>query len=84
MKVRFRNDRGRKKRVRFGWKGRILEKVKEYKYLEYVFRTNGGQEAQKEERVRKAAMVMGQVWSFGKKMFNRDLQRKLWLLDTLV
>ncbi|EFN81241.1 hypothetical protein EAI_09373, partial [Harpegnathos saltator] len=43
-------------------KGKRIEEVKEYKYLGYVMRRNGGQEAQVRDRVRKGARIMGQVW----------------------
>jgi len=36
------------------------------------------------ERVKKAAMVMGEVWGIGKRRFGRDWNRRIWLFDRLV
>ncbi|EFN75997.1 hypothetical protein EAI_05292, partial [Harpegnathos saltator] len=43
-------------------KGKRLEEVKEYRYLGYMIQSNGGQEVQIKERVRKTAVVMREVW----------------------
>ena len=55
-----------------------------FKYLGYVLMRNGGQEAHIEERVRKGAAVMGQVWGIGKRRFGKDWGRRVWLYDKLV
>ncbi|EZA46405.1 hypothetical protein X777_00193 [Ooceraea biroi] len=67
--VRFKRGGGRRRIVKWWWKGREIEEVKEVKYLEYKFKRNGGQEAQVEDRVKKAMGVMGQVWGIGKRRF---------------
>lgn len=36
------------------------------------------------ERVRKAAVIMGQVWGIGKRRFRGDGGRRLWIFDRLV
>ncbi|XP_025993782.2 uncharacterized protein LOC113004505 [Solenopsis invicta] len=82
--MRFRKGGGRWKRVRWKWKGRGLEEVKEFDYLGYRFQTNGGQEAHLRERIRKAASAMGQVWGIGKRRFGKDWGRRVWLFDRLV
>jgi len=46
--------------------------VKKVVYLGYRLRRNGRQEAQIEERMKKAMGVMGQVWSIGKMRFRGD------------
>lgn len=66
------------------WKGRRIEEVKEYKYLGYNLRANGRQEGHLKERVRKAALVMGKVWSIGKKRCKREWGRRAWLFNRLV
>ncbi|EFN76551.1 hypothetical protein EAI_03329, partial [Harpegnathos saltator] len=43
-------------------KGKRIEEVKEYKYLGYVMRRNGGQEEQIKDTVKKGAKVMKQIW----------------------
>lgn len=47
--------------VKWRWKRKEIEKVKEYKYLGYTLQSNGGQEAHIEKKVKKAAMVIGQI-----------------------
>lgn len=61
--MKFRKGGGRKKKVNWRWKRRMVEKMREFKYLDYTLQTNEGQEAHIKERVRRAAMVMGQVWA---------------------
>lgn len=65
--IRFRKGGGRKERRTWWWKGRKIEEVKEFRYLGYILQSNGGQEAQIKDRVKKAAAVMGQVWGIGKR-----------------
>lgn len=64
------------KKVRWRWKGKTIEEVKEFnKYLGYTLQRNGGQETHVKERTKRAAdngSNMGyreeMVWEgFGKK-----------------
>lgn len=49
--VCFRSGGGRRRRTEWKWEGQNIEEVKEFKYLGYVVKENGGQEGQiKEER----------------------------------
>lgn len=80
--IRFKKGGDRESRVEWRWKGKRIEEVKEFNYLEYVLQKNGGQEAQIREKERKAA-VMGQVWGIEKR-FRKDWGRRLWLFDRLV
>lgn len=82
--MRFRKGGGRFDKRCWRWKGRRVEEVKEIIYLGYKFQRNGGQEAHIEERVRRAAAVMGQVWGIGKRRFGKDWGRRMWLFDRLV
>ena len=54
------------------WKGKQLKEVRNFKYLGYTVMGNWGQEERVEERVRKGAAVMGQVWGVGKRIFGKD------------
>lgn len=49
----------------------------------YTMQMNGGQ-AHIKERVKKAAMVMGQIWGIEKRRYGKDWGRRLWLFDRLV
>lgn len=66
------------------WKGRVIEEIKEFRYLEYTLQRNGEQEAHARERLRKAAVIMGQIWRIGKRRFGGDWGRRVWLFDKLV
>ena len=64
--VRFRKGGGREGKVEWKWKGKEIEEVKEFKYLGYVFKKNGGQKHTSGDRVKKAGVVMRQVWGIEK------------------
>jgi len=60
--MRFRKGGGRMRKRDWRWRGEKLKEVKQYTNLGYTLQRNGGQEAQVRERVKKAAVIMGQVW----------------------
>lgn len=82
--MRCRIGGGRKRRVKWWWRGKEIEEVTKYRYLGYVVKANGDQDDHVEERVEKAAKVMGGVWGIGKRKFGDDWGRRLWLFDRLV
>lgn len=82
--MRFRKRGGRMRKMDWKWRGRVIEVVREFKYLGYTLQKNGGQEAHIKERVRKAAAIMRQVWEIGKRRYGKDWGRRLWLFDRLV
>jgi hypothetical protein len=82
--MRFRKGGGRLSKRDWRWSGKKIEEVKEFTYLGYKLQRNGGQEAQVRERIKKAAMVMGEVWGIGKRRFGKDWSRRIWLFDRLV
>nr|XP_046472570.1 uncharacterized protein LOC124214348 [Neodiprion pinetum] len=82
--MRFRKGGGRKKKMDWRWRGKRIEEVKEFSYLRYIVKCNGGQEAHLKERVRKAGVVMRQVWGIGRRRFGRDREKRIWLFDRLV
>ncbi|XP_043263006.1 uncharacterized protein LOC122403516 [Colletes gigas] len=82
--MRFKKGGGGERKMDWRWKGKRIEEVKEFRYLGYVFKRNGGQEAQIRDRVKKAGVAMRQVWGIGKRKFERDWGRRMWLFDTLV
>jgi len=53
-----------------------VEEVRRYKYLGYVFQSNGKQEEQVRDRVKRGMAVMGQVWGIGKRKFEKNGVRK--------
>lgn len=71
--MRRRREGDRWKKMRLHWKGKELEEVKEFKYLGYVVKSNGGQETHIRDRVRKGATLIGQIWGIGKRRFEERI-----------
>jgi len=67
--MRCRRGGGRQRKIVWKWKGKEIEEVKKYKYLGYVMMANGGQKEHIEERTKKGAVVMREVWGIGKRKF---------------
>lgn len=85
MKImRFKKVGGRMKKREWRWRGKRLEEIKEFRYLGYTLQRNGGQEAHIKERIKRAAAIMGEVWRIGKRKFDKDWCRRLWLFDRLI
>jgi len=82
--MRCRRGSGREAKRTWRWKGKIIEEVKEFKYLGYVLQKNRRQEAHIKDRVRRAATGMGQIWGLGKRRFGGDWGRRIWLFDRLI
>lgn len=61
--------------------GKGIEEVKEYRYLGCIFQRNRGKEAQVKDRVKRSAVIMGQVWGIRKRKFRGDWRRRLWLFN---
>lgn len=84
--MRFRREGERKKKVRWKWKGRYLEEVKTFKYLEYVLQSNRGQEETEhiKDKVTKGAAVMRSMWGLERRRFTRDWGKRVCFFDVLV
>ncbi|XP_070529779.1 calponin homology domain-containing protein DDB_G0272472-like [Cardiocondyla obscurior] len=82
--MRCRKGGGRWKKTKWVWKGEEIEEVKSFKYLGYTIMRNGEQKEHVKDRVRRAARIMGQVWSIGKRKFGKDWSKRIWLFDKLV
>ena len=83
--MRFRRGGGgRWKSVKWRWKGKELEEVRCFRYLGYTVMGNRGQVGHVVERMRKGAAIMGKVWGIGKRLFEKDWERRMWLFDRLV
>lgn len=59
--MRFKVGEGRRKTIKWRWKGKEIEVVKEFTYLDYKTQRSGGQEAHVKDRVRKAGAVIRQM-----------------------
>ncbi|KMQ83478.1 myb-binding protein 1a [Lasius niger] len=82
--MRCRKGGGRWKKMCWRWKEKVIEKVKEFKYLGYTVRYDRRQEGHISERIRKGAALLGQVWGIGKRRFGGDWSRRVWLFDRLI
>jgi len=82
--MRFGKGRGRMKKVNWRWEGKVIEEVKKFNYLGYVFQRNGKQDEQVRDRVKRGMVVVGQVWRIGKRKFGGDWGKRIWLFDALV
>lgn len=80
----FRNKGGREKERFWWWGGERIEEVKEYKYLGYVMTKCGGEKEHVRERIRRARVAMGWIWSYGERKFKGDVKWKLKLFDSIV
>lgn len=82
--VCFRSGGDRKRRTEWKWEGQNIEEVKEFKYLGYVMKENGGQEGQIKESKKKGNIVLKQVWGLGERRFRDDFKRRIKLFRYLV
>ena len=62
-------------KVKWKWRGKEVEEVKDFKYLRYRLMRNCSQEAQIKERVKKATVVM--KWGIGMRLFGKDCKRRV-------
>ncbi|XP_025163183.1 uncharacterized protein LOC112590540 [Harpegnathos saltator] len=69
----------RERRVRKG----LVERCEEV-MEETISRKDGGQEKHIKERIKIGMTVMGQVWGIGKRRFEREWGKRIWLYDSLV
>lgn len=81
--LRFKRERRRLERRNWRWKEKAIKEVKEYKYLGYMMQKNSGQEVQVRDRIKKAAKIIEYVWGIGKRRFEKDWGKRLWLFDKL-
>lgn len=77
--MRFRKGRGRMDRKVWKWRGKVIEEIKEYKYLGYTLQRNGEQKTHIKDRVKRAA-----AGQFEGKRFGKDWRRRIWLFDRLI
>ncbi|XP_070529983.1 uncharacterized protein [Cardiocondyla obscurior] len=75
--MRCRKGGGRWKKVKWVWKEEEIEEVKSFKYLRYMIMRNGEQREHVKDRVKRAARIMGQVWSIGKRKFGKDWSKRI-------
>lgn len=77
--MKFNKGGGRMKEIKWRWKGKRIEEVKEFIYLGYKLQRNGGQEAHMKDKVKKAGAVIKQVWGIGKRRFTGEWEKRICL-----
>lgn len=70
--MRFKKGGGRMTEVKWRWKRKRIEQVREFFYLGYRMQRNGGQDSHVREGVRKAGALVRQIWGIGKRRFAGD------------
>lgn len=83
-KMVFRSEGGRRRRTDWKWEDQIIEEVKEFKYLGYVVKKNGGQEGQIRKLKKKGNVVLKQMWGLGERRFRDEFKRRMMLFKYLV
>lgn len=68
--MRFKEGGGRRKAVKWRWKGKEIKEVKEFTYLGYKTQKNGGQEAYVKDRCKEGRS--GNKTGVGKRRFTGD------------
>ena len=69
---------GRRRKIEFFWdQGKEVEKVKEFKYLGYVLRSDNSDEEHIRQLEGKGRSKMGVVWIPGKTKFRHSWKRKM-------
>jgi len=66
------------------WKGKVIEEVSEFKYLDYVLNKNGGDDGQIRELRKKGNIVMRKVWGLGERIFKDNFRKRMILFRYLV
>ena len=80
----FKKGGGKEKNTSWNWKDERVEEVKEILYLGINLQRNGDLTNHIKERVKRANVVMKQVWGIGERKFQNDFKRRMMLFDYLV
>ena len=76
--MEFMKARGRRKKIEFLWEeGKEVEKVKEFKYLGYILRSDISVEEQIRYLEGKGIAKIGTVWSLGERKFKHSWKRRM-------
>ncbi|TGZ53811.1 hypothetical protein DBV15_10472 [Temnothorax longispinosus] len=82
--LKFRKGRGVAREKDWYWKGRKIQEVKEFEYLDFILQRNGSLTKHIRERVRRATLVMKKTWNLGERKFANNWGRRRMLFDSLV
>lgn len=61
------------------WKEREIEEVKKFKYLGYICIICEWKPGRADKGEKKNAVMMREVWTIGKRKFEKDWARRMWL-----
>lgn len=71
------------RRIKCG-NGREIEKVKEFSYLGFKLQRNDDVKKHMRERIRKANIVIKEVWGIDERIFRDDFRSRMYIFDTSV
>jgi len=80
----FRKGGGRRRRVKWMWKGKRIEEVTEFKYLGYAIKKTEGDDGQIRKLKKKGNIIMRRIWDLGERLFKNDFRMRMMLFRYLV
>lgn len=72
----FKKGRGTKKKEKWKWGDKEIEKKKSFKYLGYHFQKNGGTEKHIEDAAKKTIIALKQTWGIGQRTLRNNSTRE--------
>lgn len=70
--MRCKKEEGRRDRIIQRSKRMVIKEIKEFKYLGYVLQQNGRQATPIKDKVKRAVMIMKQLWRIRKRKYGGD------------
>lgn len=83
-KVMVFGKKGREKKDVWKWEGKDMEEVKDFKYLGFIFESNGGYTKHLKELRGKGICASKKVWGLGERICSGDIRRREKLCTYLV
>ena len=80
----FRKGGGKRIKTTWHWGEEELEEVNSFKYLGYNFQANNKADLHIQELTKKGYIVMKQIWGIGKRRFEQDFERRMFMFNYLV
>ena len=80
----FSKGGGGKRKREWSWKDKVIEEVRDFNYLGITLTKCGSLKGLLKERLKKANVVMRQVWGIAEKKFKDDFKRRMMMFYSLV
>lgn len=82
--MKFKKGGGKERKTDWKWGDGTVEEVKEFTYLGYRLKRNGGEEEHIKEMARRGNILIRQVWGIGERRLKEDFRRRVMLFDYLI